>query len=94
VDITKEGGMEEEKEQFSKIIVMLIVIMNIWFTVAVLSVFAKTGSEPVTLVTAFFAFTTGELWLMASIKKTKVVKQKRSEVYGNLKDGLGEKIDK
>jgi len=68
--------------------------MNIWFTVAVLSVFAKTGVEPVALVAAFFSFTTGELWLMASIKKTKVIKQKRSEVYGNLKDGLGEKIDK
>jgi len=86
--------MEDDKKQFSKVIVLLIIILNVWFTVAVLSVFAKTGVEPTALVAAFFSFTTGELWLMASIKKTKVVKQKRSEVYGNLKDGLGEKIDK
>jgi len=86
--------MEDDKKQFSKVIVLLIIILNVWFTVAVLGVFAKTGVEPVALVAAFFSFTTGELWLMASIKKTKVVKQKRSEVYGNLKDGLGEKIDK
>jgi len=86
--------MEDNKKQFSKVIVLLIIILNVWFTVAVLSVFAKTGVEPTALVAAFFSFTTGELWLMASIKKTKVVKQKRSEVYGNLKDGLGEKIDK
>jgi hydrogenase-4 membrane subunit HyfE len=84
----------EDRVQFSKVIVMLIVIMNIWFTVAVLSVFAKTGSEPVTLVTAFFAFTTGELWLMASIKKTKVSKIQRSDKYNDIKSGLNQEADK
>jgi uncharacterized membrane protein len=86
---------EEVKEtgQFSKVMVLLIIIMNIWFTVAVLRVFAITGAEPVALVAAFFGFTTGELWLMASIKKTKVVKEKRSEVYNELKCGISKEVD-
>ena len=48
--------------------------MNIIFTSAVLYVFLKTASEPVALVGAWFAFTTGELWMLSSIKKEKVKK--------------------
>jgi hypothetical protein len=33
-----------------------------------------TGSEPITLIGAWFAFTTGELWMLSSIKKSKVKK--------------------
>ena len=84
---------EEVKEtgQFSKVMVLLIIIMNIWFTVAVLSVFAKTGVEPTSLVVAFFGFTTGELWLMATIKKTKV---KGVAINANNKSGLDQEINK
>ena len=53
--------------------------MNLWFTYRVLSVFETVGQEPAVLIGAFFAFTTGELWLLASIKKTKVRKYKLSE---------------
>lgn len=63
----KKGG-------FSKAIISLVVLMNIAFTVAVLYVFLKTASEPVALVGAWFAFTTGELWMLSSIKKEKVKK--------------------
>lgn len=63
----KKGG-------FSKLIITLVVLMNIAFTVAVLYVFLKTASEPVALVGAWFAFTTGELWMLSSIKKEKVKK--------------------
>lgn len=57
---------------FSKKIVSLIIALNIFFTVAVLFVFLRTQNEPTALVVAWFAFTTGELWMMASIKKTEV----------------------
>ena len=63
----KKGG-------FSKLIITLVVLMNIAFTSAVLYVFLKTASEPVALVGAWFAFTTGELWMLSSIKKEKVKK--------------------
>ena len=63
-----------KKGEFSKLIITLVVLMNIIFTSAVLYVFLKTASEPVALVGAWFAFTTGELWMLSSIKKEKVKK--------------------
>ena len=63
------------KNKFSKFIVTAVVILNILFTIAVLYVFLKVGSEPVTLIGCWFAFTTGELWMLSSIKKTKVKKK-------------------
>ena len=73
---------KRKKSEFSKSIVTLVVIMNIIFTGTVLYVFLKTGSEPATLVTAWFAFTTGELWMLGSIKKAKV-KKGENENEGN-----------
>ena len=55
--------------RYSKIIVMLIIFLNIVFAAAVLYVFLKTSAEPTSLVVAWFAFTTGELWALSSIKK-------------------------
>ena len=60
------------KGVFSKLLVVVIILANILFTAAVLYVFFRTGSEPVALVGAWFAFTTGELWLLANIKKAKL----------------------
>ena len=57
---------------FSKSLVLAIVAANVIFTAAVLWVFLRTGSEPAALVAAWFAFTTGELWLLAGIKKEKL----------------------
>jgi len=57
--------------RFSKKIVIFIILINIIFTLAVMYLFLKTGSEPVALVVAWFAFTTVELWSLASIKKNK-----------------------
>lgn len=65
----------KKKNMFSKFIVFLVIILNIIFTSAVLYVFFKTGSEPITLVGCWFAFTTGELWMLSSIKKSKVKKE-------------------
>lgn len=62
------------KGRYSKVMVALIIGMNVAFTAAVLYVFKAVGSEPTALVAAWFSFTTGELWLLASIKKAKVKK--------------------
>ena len=60
---------------FSKSLVLGIVLANAIFTAAVLWVFLRTGSEPTALVAAWFAFTTGELWFLAGIKKKKLDKE-------------------
>ena len=70
----KKVTKKEKKGGFSKLIITLVVLMNIAFTSAVLYVFLKTSSEPVALVGAWFAFTTGELWMLSSIKREKVKK--------------------
>ena len=64
-----------KKNRFSKFIVTVVILLNILFTAAVLYVFLQTGSEPMTLIGCWFAFTTGELWMLSSIKKTKVNKR-------------------
>lgn len=60
-----------KKGFFSKIIVVSVIALNIIFAVAVLFVFLKTSCEPTALVTAWFSFTTIELWSLAGIKKAK-----------------------
>lgn len=55
--------------RFSKAIVALVIFLNVSFAAAVLFVFLRIGSEPTALVAAWFAFTTGELWLLAKIKR-------------------------
>ena len=74
--------MSKKKNRFSKFIVTLVIIMNIIFTAAVLYVFVKVGNEPMALIGAWFTFTTGELWMLSSIKKSKV-KKKGGNKYEN-----------
>ena len=70
-----QGGGMKKKGAFSKALVAFIVILNILFTIAVLVVFWHTQTEPVALIGAWFAFTTGELWLVAKIKREKIEKE-------------------
>ena len=72
---TKKKKNKRQKNKFSKFIVTLVILLNILFTATVLYVFLKIGSEPVTLIGCWFAFTTGELWMLSSIKKSKVKKE-------------------
>lgn len=59
--------------RFSKWIVALVILLNTGFTGAVLYLFLRTnGQEPSVLIGAWFTFTTGELWMLSSITKTKV----------------------
>ena len=55
--------------RFSKFIVFLVVLLNTAFAATVLYIFRETGTEPTALIAAFFAFTTGELWLLSKIKR-------------------------
>ena len=66
--------------RFSKLIVAAVVFLNTGFTAAALYVFLRTGAEPGILIGAWFGFTTGELWMLSGITKTKEkVKNERSE---------------
>ena len=62
----------KQEGKFSKKIVALVIFLNVFFTAAVLYVFLRVGSEPTTLIISWFAFTTGELWMLSSIKKKKI----------------------
>ncbi len=68
--------MNKKKGVYSKVIVAAVIVLNVLFTAAVLYVFLKTASEPTTLIASWFAFTTGELLMLSSIKKVKEKKGK------------------
>jgi len=72
------------KIKFGKWIVLLVIILNIIFTAVVLWVFCRTGSEPSSLIGAWFGFTTIELWALAGIKKKEVECREQDE------SGIGE----
>ena len=69
--LIKKQKANKKKGRFSKFIVVLVILLNVIFTTGIFYVFTKVGSEPSTLITAWFTFTTGELWMLASIKKKK-----------------------
>lgn len=71
--------LNKKKGVYSKVIVVAVIALNVLFTAAVLCVFEKTASEPSTLITAWFAFTTGELFMLSSIKKVKEKKKGKGE---------------
>jgi len=65
--------------KFSKLIVTLIILLNVAFTITVLFIFYRIGTEPTTLIGAWFGFTTIELWALAGIKKKEIQKQNDRE---------------
>jgi hypothetical protein len=69
--------------RFSKLIVALVIAMNGAFAVAVLYIFLRVGSEPSTLIGAWFAFTTGELWALAGIKRKEISSERRNDIDQN-----------
>ncbi len=66
--------------RFSKWIVAAVIVLNVFFTIAIIYTFLKVGSEPSTLVAAWFAFTTGELWALSAIKRKEIEDEGRSEI--------------
>lgn len=67
-----KSNKKKKKGLFSKALISFIIIANVAFTIAILFIFNHTGSEPSTLIASWFAFTTGELFTLASIKKKKI----------------------
>ena len=66
--------------KFSKWIVALVILLNVTFTGAVLYLCLKSSIVPDSLIVAWFAFTTGELWLLSGITREKV---RKDADYGN-----------
>lgn len=64
--------------KYSKFIVALVIILNVSFVLAIFKLLSMNVPEPNTLIIAWFGFTTGELWMLSTIKnnKTKAVYNK------------------
>ena len=64
---------EKKRRAMSKWLVSFIIASIFAFTIAAIWLQYKTSVElSSTLITCFYGFMTGELWMLASIKKTKV----------------------
>jgi len=63
----------------------MVVTMNGAFAVAVLYIFLRVGSEPSTLIGAWFTFRTGELWVLAGIKRKELHINKKGDDERNAK---------
>lgn len=61
-----------KRKKFSKKIVILVILLNIIFTTAVFVAAFFNATIPDSLIASWFAFTTGELWFLSSIKKREV----------------------
>jgi hypothetical protein len=72
-----------KKGQYSKIIVAIVIILNVAFAIGSLYAFIRVGKEPKALITTWFTWTTGELWLLAKIKKQKILKKKDGNENGS-----------
>ena len=66
-----------QKVKFSKAIVLAVIALNIIFAGIILYMVWHGRPEPAVLVGAWFAFTTGELFFLAGIKRTE--KQREGE---------------
>ena len=65
--------MKKKKFHMSKLIVPFVILSLFSFTgLAIYLQFVIQVELSSTLITCFFAFCTGELWMLASIKKTKI----------------------
>jgi len=66
--------MKEKKKNkdFSKLIVIGVILLNVIFTIVVLSIVAMGIPEPSTLIISWFSFTTVELLALAGIRKAEL----------------------
>lgn len=67
------------KVKYSKVIVALVIILNAAFAAAVLLVYYRIGTEPTALIAAWFGFTTGELMMLAGIKRREQGPEKKED---------------
>ena len=68
--------MKQKKMTLSRLIIPFVIVSLFIFTgLAIYLQFVTSVELSATLITCFFGFCTGELWMMASIKKTKIKNQ-------------------
>ena len=64
----------KKKKHISKFIVIFVIVSIFGFTALAMWVQLKSGVElSATLIGCFFGFCTGELWMLSSIKKAKII---------------------
>jgi len=73
--LEKHRAKQQKKEDFSKKWIRRILLFTILFVIVILVLFWKTGNEPSVLIGSVFAMITGELWSMATIKKSKIERE-------------------
>ena len=86
--IKKVELIKNEHSRTSKRIIMFVIVAIFAFTGLAIWTQVKTGMElSPTLITCFFTFCTGELWMLASIKKTKLKNGQKDNQYKNMDYG-------
>lgn len=81
---------QKQALRFSKIVIISVIIIIIVFTGCILYTFNKKGAEPTVIITAFFAFMTGEVLALAKIKLSEITAEgsiKKEKEQGEIKDG-------
>lgn len=79
----------KKKISTSHWVIPFVIFSLFGFTAIAVYVQIKTGIElSSTLITCFFAFCTGELWMLASIKKTKLKNGDESSTLGSIIDNI------
>ena len=63
-ELLKLKKKQKKKNRFSKFIVVLVILLNTIFAATTLYVFLRVGNEPSVLIGAWFALTTGDLWML------------------------------
>jgi hypothetical protein len=80
--IKKVELIKNEHSRTSKRIIMFVIVAIFTFTGLAIWTQVKTGMElSPTLITCFFTFCTGELWMLASIKKSKLKTGQKDNQY-------------
>lgn len=78
---------QKKKIHMSKWIVPFVIFSIFGFTgLAIYVQLATTIELSPTLITCFYAFCTGELWMLASIKKTKVKKDNKINEFSIIEE--------
>lgn len=76
--------------RFSKVVIVAVIIIVFIFTGVILYIYNNKASEPTTIITAFFAFMTGEVLALAKLKLAEIDNEK----YENKNKKNKENIEK
>ena len=83
-NVKKVKRQKSNHSRTSKKIIIFIICAIFGFTGLAMWLQLRTGTElSPTLITCFYAFCTGELWMLASIKKSKLRTGQKENQYKN-----------